>query len=61
MRRAARLATVVIAFTFVGEPLSAHCQVDATATAPASATSTAPAEVSAKIWLNNREQIETYL
>jgi methionine-rich copper-binding protein CopC len=61
MRSAARLATVVIAFTFVGAPVSAHCQVAGSATAPAATTSTAPAEVSAKIWLNNREQIETYL
>jgi methionine-rich copper-binding protein CopC len=61
MRSAARLATVVIAFTFVGAPVSAHCQVAGSATAPAGTTSTAPAEVSAKIWLNNREQIETYL
>jgi methionine-rich copper-binding protein CopC len=61
MRSAARLATVVIAFTFVGAPVSAHCQAAGSATAPAGTTSTAPAEVSAKIWLNNREQIETYL
>jgi methionine-rich copper-binding protein CopC len=61
MRSAARLTTVVIAFTFVGAPVSAQSQVAATATASTAATPTAPAEVSAKTWLNNREQIESYL
>src|SRR5829696_1394974 len=39
MRSAARLATVVTAFTFVAAPVSAHRQAAATATAPAGATS----------------------
>jgi hypothetical protein len=67
MRSAARLTTVVIALTFVliypAVPVSAQSPAAATATpaVAAAATAVAAGEVSAKIWLNNREQIETYL
>jgi hypothetical protein len=63
MRSAARLTTVVIAIVFVGAPVYGQSPATSTAavTAPAAATATGAGEVSAKIWLNNREQIEAYL
>jgi hypothetical protein len=63
MRSTARLTTAVIAILFVGAPVYGQSPAAATAavTAPTAATAAATGEVSAKIWLNNREQIETYL
>jgi hypothetical protein len=65
MRSAARPTTLVIAFMLVSALVSAQSQTAATQTAGAAAAtpaaSTAAGTVSAKIWLNNREQIEAYL
>jgi hypothetical protein len=63
MRSAARLTTVVIAIVFVGAPVYGQSPATSTAavTAPTAVAATGAGEVSAKTWLNNREQIEAYL
>jgi hypothetical protein len=61
MRSAARLTMVAIAFTFAGAPVSTQSPPAVAATATAAPAATGAGEVSAKTWLNQREQVEAYL